>query len=141
MTEPITRDAVGLDLSQRFLQTTTVATSPTGTGATVIASLTVTDDLAVEQGVRVEGFAQLTVGTGGTSVQLQVRQTDGTGTAIADSGAISATGADLVTHTVLGVDTGPTLPGQVYALVATVAGAGATASSSVTAAALFATVV
>lgn len=141
MPEPITRSAEGLDLSPRFLQTATVATSPTGTGATVIASLTIPDDLDVTDAVRLEGYAQLTVGTGGTSVRLQVRQTDATGSAVADSGAVSATGAQLVNRSVQGIDTGPTLPGQVYALVATVAGAGATASSSVTAAALFATVV
>lgn len=86
---PIRTDAVGLDLSPRFQRTTTVAASPTGATETIIATLAMANfaDLSVVNGVFVSGWAAYTLGAGATSATLRIRQTNVTGSVIANTGA------------------------------------------------------
>lgn len=134
MPEPIKLESTFVGLSQRFRRTTTVVGSPAAAAETIIASLSVPDDLAVEAGVRLEGWAAFTVGTNGVSTQLRIRQTNVAGTVKADTGALTGgvAAAALLAQDVIGFDTGPTLPGQVYVLTLQVAsGSAASTVSSV----------
>ena len=117
---PQTRiDAVGIDLSPRFFFTTTVVASPAAAAETIIASLTVSQSLAVATGVDLSGWAAYTVGTSGTAVQFRIRQTNVSGSVVGDTGALTGSqhgAAILSTDDVEGFDTAPTLPGQIYVL-------------------------
>ena len=129
-TPPITASAIGLDLSPRYKTSVTVAASPAAAAETVIATLTITEQLAVNLGVELTGWAAWTVGTNGVSVNLKLRQTGTSGTTIAATGATTATAANLGSGIVQGIDTGPTLPGQVYVLTMTVASGSAASTVS-----------
>lgn len=141
MPEPIKLDSTFVDLSQRFKRSTTVVASPALAAETIIASVTIPDDLAVASGVRLEGWAAFTVGTTGVSTQLRIRQTNVAGTVKADTGALTGgvAAAALLAQDVIGFDTAPALPGQVYVLTLQVASA--TAASTVSAVYLSAIVV
>lgn len=132
----LTSDAV--NLAQRHKLTTTVAASPTAATETIIASLTVPDDEATFTGVRLDGWAAFTVGGSGVSARLRLRQTNASGTTIADSGAVTVTAGNLVSAPIMGLDTSPVLPGQVYVLTLTV---GSAASGSTVSAVCLAAVV
>lgn len=122
---PIRLASTGLDLGQRIQRTTTVVASPTAATETIVASLTIDGNLAVSTGILLFGWAAFTVGTAGVSVNLKLRQTDASGSTKAATGAVTYTAADLGSLAVHGFDTGPTLPGQVYVMTATVASANA----------------
>src|SRR5438874_13699340 len=134
-TEPITRTALGLDLSGRFYFTTTVVASPAAAAETIIASLTIPANIAAVTGVDLTGWAAYTVGTNGTAVQLRIRQTQVAGTLVAASGALTGSqhgAAILSADDIEGFDSAPTLPGQVYVLTMQVtAGSAATTVSAV----------
>src|SRR6266702_6820389 len=87
--EPITRNALGLDLSARFVYTTTVVASPAASAETIIASLTLSANIAAMTGVDLSGWAAYTVGTSGTAVQLRIRQTNASGTTVGATGALT----------------------------------------------------
>jgi hypothetical protein len=118
---PIRYDAAALDLGPRWFFTTTVAGSPAAAAITIVASLTITGDIASTKGVQLLGQAGWTVGTDGVSGLLQVRKTDAAGTVVGSTGAVTAVAATLRSDSVIGIDTAPTLPGQVYVLTLTVA--------------------
>lgn len=139
MPAPYQQNATVLDLGPRVYRSGTVAASPADDTETVIATLTVTPDLAYTKGVVVQGFAAFTVGTDGTSFALRVRKTSVAGSVLKSTGLIGATAADLAAPGILAFDTGPTLPNQVYVLTLTVTAA--SAASTVSAVELFATVV
>src|SRR5438309_11608903 len=88
-TEPITRTALGLDLSSRVVTSSTVVASPAAAAETIVASITVTANIAAVAGVLLMGWAAYTVGTSGTAVQLRVRQTNVAGTLVGASGALT----------------------------------------------------
>lgn len=136
---PLRLSAAGLDLSPRVKRTATVVASPADATETIIASLTVAENIATELGVVLVGFAAFTVGTTGVSVNLRVRKTDVSGTILRATGATTATAADLDSRSLVAVDTAPTLPNQVYVL--TMAVGSATAASTVSAVELVAFVV
>lgn len=127
---PLRLSAAGVDLSPRVQSTTTVAASPTASTITAVASLTVSGNIASNGGVVLLGYGSFTVGTSGVSVLLQIRKTDTSGTVVGTTGAVTYTAADLGSLSVLGLDTSPTLPGQVYVLCATVASGAATSTFS-----------
>jgi hypothetical protein len=127
---PIQLSAASIDLSMRFRGTTVVVGSPAAAAETIIASLTLADALQVISNIKLFGWAALTVGTNGVSVQLRIRQTDVNGAIVGDSGATSQTAAKLIAFSVPGVDASPTLPGQVYVLTAQVASGSATSTVS-----------
>lgn len=139
MPTPISFSAAGLDLSPRVFRSTAVAASPTAATETIVCTVTCTGDIAAIAGVLLIGWAAFTVGTNGVSVQAKIRRTNASGSTIVDSGAVTAVAANLGSATVVGFDTGPTLPGQVYVVTLTVASA--SAGSTVSAAGLIAVVV
>jgi len=110
--------------------TTTVVASPAASSETIVASLTISGNMGVASGILLIGWAAFTVGTSGVSVNLKLRQTDASGSTKAATGAVTYTAADLGSLSVVGIDTGPTLPGQVYVMTATVASGAATSTFS-----------
>lgn len=122
--------AAGVDLSPRVKHTSTVVASPTAAAETIVASLTIADNVATSLGIVVAGWGAFTVGTAGVSVNLRIRKTDVNGTVVAATGAVTYTAADLGSLVVLGLDASPTLPNQVYVLTATVASANAASTFS-----------
>lgn len=137
--EGITRSALTIDLSPRIVHSATVVASPAAAAETTIATLTVSQNASVALGVLVFAYAALTVGTAGTAVTLRIRQTDTAGTVVKSTGAMTATAATLIAPDLFGLDTSPTVPGQVYVLTATVTAA--TAASTVSAVTLLAVVI
>jgi len=129
MPESITASALGVDLSPRLQQNTTIVGSPAAAAETIIASITLTGDPAVIQGIRVVASAAWTVGTSGTTSTLRIRQTDTSGTILASTGAVTTAAASLRFHDLYGFDTAPVLPGQIY--VATLQVANGAAESTV----------
>lgn len=127
--EAIVQNAKGIDLSARWNISTTVVASPSGSAETIIGSVAIPGDVAVVTGVVVWGWVAFTVGTSGTAVTLQVRQTSTGGTSICSSGATSATAATLNVRDVLGIDTAP-VGAQVYKLTMTVTGGAAASTCS-----------
>lgn len=125
-----------VDLSERFASTTVVAASPALAAETIIATLTLPQNVVLATGIQLAGWAALTIGTSGVSCNLRIRQTNVTGAVVAASGATTATAASLIETGVQGFDTSPTLPGQVYVLTAIIASGAA--ASTVSAAQLFA---
>lgn len=131
--EPISRSGLSVDLSPRFLVSTTVAASPALAAETTIATLTIPSNVAVVTTVILQGYAAFTVGTSGSAVRLRIRQTGTSGTVVADTGAITGgiSAANLVTLNNGGQDTG-SAAGQVYVLTLQVtAGAAASTVSNV----------
>lgn len=122
-----------VDLGARFKVTTTVGASPSGASETIIGTLTFTDFgfAGVTQGVQVHGWAAYTLGSTPTSCQLRIRQTNISGTVIADTGAMTGghnTAGFLVADDVNGFDSGAGV--GVYVLTLTVAGAGSASTVS-----------
>lgn len=139
---PIQESAANLDLSPRVFKSTAVAASPADATETTVCTLTCTGDIAVVSGILVIGFAAFTVGTAGVSVNAKIRRTDTSGTTVVATGVTNegvTAATQLGTRLVLGYDTGPTMPGQVYVLTLTVGSANAT--STVSAASLIAVVI
>lgn len=132
---PITETARGLDLTPRFVRSSTVVASPVDNTETIIASLTLSDISSPAAGVEVIAFAAFTIGTSGTAGNLKVRRTDASGTTVVASGLVTAgvwAATQLAELYVAGFDTGPTLPGQVYVATLTItAGAAASTVSAV----------
>jgi hypothetical protein len=139
MPNPIQLAGAGVDLSKRIQETHTVVGSPATNAETIVASLTITDDLVVGRGVFLEAAISYTVGTSGVSGTLKIRQTNTSGATIASTGALTIVATNLRSDAVQGVDASPTLPGQIYVVTLTI-GSGA-ATSTVSAVSLFATIV
>lgn len=134
---PIRLDADAIALGSRIFQTATVAASPAAGAITTIASLTIDGDVQVTEGILIFGYAAFTVGTDGVSALTQIRRTNTTGTVIKASGALTVVAAQLHDAAIVGFDTGPTLPNQVYVLCLTVgSGSAESAVSAVTLAAV-----
>src|SRR5207253_848319 len=103
-----------LDLSPRYKYSVTVAGSPAAAAETTVATLTITEDLAVNLAVELVAWCAFTVGTNGTACTLKIHHTNAAGATLASSGAVTATAANLMTLSAHGVDTVPVLPGQIY---------------------------
>ena len=127
MADGISFNARFVDLSPRFIVSTTVAASPALAAETVIANVTIPGNLAIMMGVVLTGWAPYTVGTSGTAVTLRIRQTGLAGTVVGTTGAMTKTATNLYADDVNGVDTAPS-GAQVYALTMQVTG-GAAAST------------
>lgn len=130
MPEAIRWNAAGLDLSPRVFRTGTVVASPATDAEIVVAQINITPDLAVTAGVALWAWCSLTVGTAGVSIVARLRRDSLTGTAIKASGATTAVAAQLVDRAIMGFDTTPTLPNEVYVLTLTVASASAASTVS-----------
>lgn len=130
MPDPFQISGAVVDLAPRVFQDKTVDGSPALAAETVIATLSMPTDLAVGAGVLLIGFCTLTVGTDGVSIVTRIRRDSVAGTAIVASGATTATAATLVDRTIVGFDTGPTFPNEVYVMTLTVASASAASTVS-----------
>jgi hypothetical protein len=122
---PIVLNGAGIDLSPRCFHSATVVASPTTSAETIIASVTLSRDLAAGLGVLVIGFAAYTVGTDGTGVNLKIHRTDASGTTVKASGITTAVAANLGALSIAGLDVVQPAPGAVYVLTLTVAAASA----------------
>lgn len=138
MPDPIQQSGATVALGDRAFRTGTVAASPTDATETVVASLTIPDDIAIGKGILLTGYIAYTVGTNGTSGRVRVRRASVAGTTIRDSGALTRTAAQLVESPIQIFDTGGSLPNQVYVVTLTVGAA--TAGSTVSAVELVAVI-
>ena len=130
MPQPIRYDSVAFDLSNRFQSTQTVAASPATNAETIIATLTLANfnDIAVVNGIRLHGWAAYLVGASGTAVTFKIKQTDTSGSVVAQTGALNVTAADVRFGEVIGKDAAP---GVVkYVLTMTVTGGAAESTVS-----------
>lgn len=124
-------------LGERVFQTATVAASPAAATETVIATLTLSEDLVLSEGVLIVGYCAFTVGASGVSANVRLRRASVAGTIVKASGAVTVTAAELYDRTVAAFDTGATLPNQVYVLTLEVgSGAAESVVSAVTLTAL-----
>ena len=136
---PIRYDGASVDLSSRYYNTVAVTGSPALAAETIIATLNVGGQVAVQQGIYLAGWCAFTMGTSGVSATLRLRQTNAAGTLLANTGAVTGVANSLYAPDIQGFDSAPALPGQVYVLTLQI-GSGA-AASTVSAASLFAVVV
>ena len=128
--QPITRNAAGLDFTPRFLTSSTVVGFPSAAAETIVCQLPAMDDtLAIVQGVWLSGVVSFTVGTSGSAIRVRIRQTNTSGTVVADTGAITGgvAATNLLSQDLQGFDTAPA-GSQVYVLTLQVT-AGAAAST------------
>lgn len=132
MPQPIRYDSIGFDLTKRIQVYTTVDASPSAGSETIIATLTLASfsDIAVVSGIRLSGWAALTIGTSGVSLRLRIRQTNVAGTVKADTGTLTGgiAAGNLVAQDVEGFDSGAGV--EVYVLTATVGSGAATSTVS-----------
>lgn len=141
MPQPIRQTAVGLDLSPRIQVVNTSPANLSSATEGVILTLTIAGfgDLSVVSGILVTGFVALTLAGSSTAIRFRIRQTNSSGTAVADTGACTAgvAGAALIAQDVEGFDSGAGV--GVYVLTGqTTAGSG---TSTVSAASLRAIVI
>jgi hypothetical protein len=68
------------------------------------------------------------VGTNGVTGLFEIRKTTNTGTLVGTTGALTVVATNLRSDSCIGIDTSPTLPGQVYVLALTV-GSGSAGST------------
>lgn len=133
MPDPFKYGGAVVDMSPRLFHTATVAASPAAAAETIIATLTIPEDLGVVKGILLQGYCAFTAGTNGVSANVRIRRTDASGTIVKASGAVTVVAASLYDRSIEAFDTGPTLPGQVYVLTLTVAsGSAASTVSAVT---------
>lgn len=130
---PIRSDVQTTDLSKRIQVYKTVDASPALAAETVIATLTLAGfaDTPVVAGVRVSGWAAFTVGTSGTAVRLRIRQTNVSGTVVADTGALTGgvAAAALMAQDVEGFDAGAGVAAYALTLQVTAGSAASTVSA------------
>lgn len=120
------------DWTSRVAQTTTVVASPATNAETIIASVTIPTNWVNLSGVLLLGWAAYTVGTSGASVQFQIRQTNVSGSVIANTGALTGSqhGAGILSDdNVQGFDASPPAS-NVYKLTMTVGSGAATSTVS-----------
>lgn len=129
MPEPLRESAIALDMSPRWVQSSTVAGSPAAAAITSVCAVTMpaVSALALVTGVQLRGFVAFTVGTNGVSAKLDIRQTGVAGAIIATTGLLTVVAANLVSFSVQGTDTAPLAAG-VWILALTI-GSGSAASA------------
>lgn len=139
--EAIRINGLAVDLSSRFVQSNTVAASPSAATETTICTVTIPANAAQASGILLMGFAAFTVGTSGAACNLKIRQTNTSGATVSATGATTGgvAAGNLVDMNVSGFDAAGVLPGQVYVLTLTVTSGAA--SSTVSAAQLLAVVI
>ena len=133
MPQPIRYDSQFLDLTKRVQVTTTVGASPAAAAETIIGTLTLTGfaDTAILSGVELSGWAAFTVGTSGTAVRLRIRQTNVSGTVVADTGALTGgiSAGNLLAQDVEGFDSGAGVAVYVLTMQVTSGAAASTVSA------------
>lgn len=130
MPGPFRLSAEGLDLSPRLFRDATVDASPAAAAETVIGTISIPTDVPVALGVLVIADFAWTVGTDGVSGTVRIRRDSVSGTIVKSSGAKTRTAAQLVSDTIVGFDTGASLPNEVYVVTLTVGSASAASTVS-----------
>lgn len=130
MPEEIRLSGAAVDLSPRVRRSATVVASPAAAAETIIATVTIDRDLALGLGVLLLGYAAYTVGTAGVSANFRIRRTNVSGTIVKASGAKTVAATELHDESIVAVDTGASLPNQVYVLTMIVASASAESTVS-----------
>lgn len=129
---PIQVGGAGVDLSPRYFYTEVVVGSPALAAETIIATLTINQDVALMEAVRLSGYCAFTAGTSGTSANLKIRRTDVSGTTVKASGLVNVTAAALYDRAIVGMDEALAVLNQVYVLTLTItAGSAESAVSAV----------
>src|SRR5690348_16497802 len=110
--QPLIYSALEADWSPRVVDTTTVQNSPIAAAAeTIIATVNIPNfgGIAIAQKVYLSGWAAFTVGGSGTAATLRIRQTNGAGTVVATTGALTGgvAAAALLAQDVCGSDATP----------------------------------
>lgn len=135
--DPVKLASEQIDLSDRFAIDNTVDASPAAAAETIIAHMTIPANLRAGQKVILWGYASFTVGTNGTAARLRIRETDASGTVVADTDAITAVAAEKRAYALVGYDTAQVTTGQTYVLTLQVtAGSAVSTVSNVVLAAL-----
>lgn len=129
MAQAISASAKGMDFTPRFAESHAVAGSPALAAITTVCSLTFPgfSDVAIMNGVQLEGWAAFTVGTSGVTAKLDIRQTSTAGAVIATTGLLTVVATNLVAFAVQGIDQAPLAAG-VWVLCLTI-GSGAAVST------------
>ena len=122
-------DGAGINLSNRFAYSATVAASPSASSETTICTLTIPSGVQTFTGVILEGSAAFTIGTSGTAYTIKIRQTNTSGSTLYSSGLIAASAASLVSANISAIDPSPA-NAQVYVLTLTVDNGAATSTVS-----------
>ena len=130
MPNPIQLGGDEVRFADRIAQTSTVSASPAAGAETVIATLVQPTDLQKAIGVFLTAWLTVTIGTSGVSARVRIRQTNISGTVVADSGAVTQgiAAGNVCTLDVQAFDTAPANNGQTYVLTLTI-GSGAAAST------------
>jgi hypothetical protein len=118
-----------VNLSSRIVSSKAVVGSPATNAETIVASVTLPLNVQTFQAVELQGWVAFTVGTSGVSADLKIRQTDTSGTVIADSGLCTVVATNLDTFSIMGTDPTPA-GGQVYKLTLTIGSGAATSTVS-----------
>jgi hypothetical protein len=124
-------DGAAVDLSSRWARNSTVVASPAAAAETIVASITLGDNVSVQEGVYLSCYVAFTAGTNAVSATLKLRATDASGTTLKTSGAVTVVAASLYDRFITGFDASAALPGQVY--VATLTMGSGSAPSTVSA--------
>lgn len=140
--QPIENSAITSDWSPRIIDTTTVQNSPIAAAAeTIIGTVNIPNfgGVAIVQKIYLDGWAAFTVGGSATAVTLRIRQTNGSGTVVATTGALTGgvAAAALLAQDVCGSDATPGVATYVLTLQIT---SGAT-NTTISAVSLRATIV
>lgn len=130
MAAPFQQSAAVLDLTPRVYSTATVAGSPALAAETIIASVTINQDIQVVRGVLLIASCAFTVGTSGVTSNLKLRRTDASGQTVLASGLIPQTAGDLVAPSLTAFDVFLAAPGQAYVLTLTIGSGGAVSTVS-----------
>jgi hypothetical protein len=130
MPTPFQQSAAVLDLSPRLFKTAAVVASPAAATETIIASLTINQDIQVSTGVLLFGWAAFTAGTSAVGGQLKIRRTDVSGATVKDSGAVTVVATKLYAPDIVAFDVFQAAPGAVYVLTLTMASGAAESTVS-----------
>ena len=138
----IESSALTADWSPRIVDTTTVQNSPIAAAAeTIIATLAIPNfgGTPIVAKIYLDGWAAYTIGGTATATTLRIRQTNGAGTVVANTGALTAgvAAAALAAQDVCGSDATPGVATYVLTLQVT----GGSTNTTISAVSLRATIV
>lgn len=129
--EPLRANAVNIDMSARFVQSSAIVGSPATNAETIVCQITVPANATIVTGVQLWGWVAFTVGTSGTGATLKLRQTNTSGSVInVGTGASTVAATNLIETGCQGLDAAGTLPNQVYVLTLQITGGAATSTVS-----------
>lgn len=108
---PIRESAAGIDLSPRFYSSSAIVGSPSAATEVIVCQIAViSQDPPVISGIWLSGVVSFTVGTSGSAIRVRIRQgtTAGSGTVVADTGAITGgvAATNLLSQDLQGFDSG-----------------------------------